>query len=392
MTETPGKIQFEDVVEGVTYRVEADETTGLREMIIIESKDRTKVPSAHILDENGELIRTYNFPIGGHLAIEDKQIVKAGDVLVKIPRAVGKAGDITGGLPRVTELFEARNPSNPAVVSEIDGEITMGKLKRGNREIIVTSKLGEVKKYLVPLSKQILVQENDYVRAGTPLSDGATTPADILAIKGPTAVQEYIVNEIQDVYRLQGVKINDKHFEVIVRQMMRKVQIDEPGDTRFLEQQIVDKLDFAEENDRIWGKKVVVDAGDSETMQKGMIVTARKLRDENSTLKRKDLKLVQVRDAMPATSIQILQGITRAALQTSSFMSAASFQETTKVLNDAAINGKTDKLEGMKENVICGHLIPAGTGLREFGKIVVGCKEEYDRLMANRKSILDLDE
>ena len=392
VTETPGKIQFEDVVEGVTYRVEADETTGLREMIIIESKDRTKVPSAHILDENGELIRTYNFPIGGHLAIEDKQIVKAGDVLVKIPRAVGKAGDITGGLPRVTELFEARNPSNPAVVSEIDGEITMGKLKRGNREIIVTSKLGEVKKYLVPLSKQILVQENDYVRAGTPLSDGATTPADILAIKGPTAVQEYIVNEIQDVYRLQGVKINDKHFEVIVRQMMRKVQIDEPGDTRFLEQQIVDKLDFAEENDRIWGKKVVVDAGDSETMQKGMIVTARKLRDENSTLKRKDLKLVQVRDAMPATSIQILQGITRAALQTSSFMSAASFQEMTKVLNDAAINGKTDKLEGMKENVICGHLIPAGTGLREFGKIVVGCKEEYDRLMANRKSILDLDE
>ncbi len=392
VTEIPGRIRFEDVIEGVTYRVEADETTGLREMIIIESKDRTKIPSAHILDEDGKPIRTYNFPIGGHLAIEDGQFVKAGDVLVKIPRAVGKAGDITGGLPRVTELFEARNPSNPAVVSEIDGEVTMGKLKRGNREIIVTSKLSEEKKYLVPLSKQILVQENDYVRAGTPLSDGAITPADILAIKGPTAVQEYIVNEIQDVYRLQGVKINDKHFEVIVRQMMRKVQIDEPGDTRFLEQQIVDKLDFAEENDRIWGKKVVVDAGDSETMQKGMIVTARKLRDENSTLKRKDLKLVLVRDTMPATSVQILQGITRAALQTSSFMSAASFQETTKVLNDAAINGKTDKLEGMKENVICGHLIPAGTGLREFGKIVVGCKEEYDRLMANRKSILDFDE
>ena len=392
VTELPGKIQFEDVIEGVTYRVEADETTGLREMIIIESKDRVKVPSAHIVGENGETLRTYNFPIGGHLAIEDNQVVKAGDVLVKIPRAVGKAGDITGGLPRVTELFEARNPSNPAVVAEIDGEITMGKLKRGNREIIVTSKLGEVKKYLVPLSKQILVQENDYVRAGTPLSDGAITPADILAIKGPTAVQEYIVNEIQDVYRLQGVKINDKHFEVIVRQMMRKVQIDEPGDTRFLEQQIVDKLDFSEENDRIWGKKVVVDAGDSETMQKGMIVTARKLRDENSTLKRKDLKLVQVRDAMPATSTQILQGITRAALQTSSFMSAASFQETTKVLCDAAINGKTDKLEGMKENVICGHLIPAGTGLREFGKIVVGCKEDYERLVANRKSIIDLDE
>ena len=392
VTETPGRIQFEDVIEGVTYRVESDETTGLREMIIIESKDKGKVPSAHILDENGELIRTYNFPIGGHLSVEDNQTVKAGDILVKIPRAVGKAGDITGGLPRVTELFEARNPSNPSVVSEIDGEVTLGKLKRGNREITVTSKLGEVKKYLVPLSKQILVQESDYVRAGTPLSDGATTPADILAIKGPTAVQEYIVNEIQDVYRLQGVKINDKHFEVIVRQMMRKVQIDEPGDTRFLEQQIVDKLDFAEENDRIWGKKVVIDAGDSENMQAGMIVTARKLRDENSTLKRKDLRPVQVRDAMPATSIQILQGITRAALQTSSFMSAASFQETTKVLNDAAINGKSDKLEGMKENVICGHLIPAGTGLREFGKIVVGSKEEYDRLMANRKSILDLED
>ncbi len=389
VTEAPGKITFEDVEEGVTYRVESDEATGLREIIIIESRDKGKIPSAHILDENGELIRTYNFPIGGHLVVEDGQTVKAGDVLVKIPRAVGKAGDITGGLPRVTELFEARNPSNPAVVSEIDGEITMGKLKRGNREIIVTSKVGDERKYLVPLSKQILVQENDYVRAGTPLSDGAITPADILAIKGPTAVQEYIVNEIQDVYRLQGVKINDKHFEVIVRQMMRKVQIEEPGDTRFLEQQIVDKLDFAEENDRIWGKKVVVDAGDSETMVPGMIVTARKLRDENSTLKRKDLRPVEVRDAVLATSTQILQGITRAALQTSSFMSAASFQETTKVLNDAAINGKSDRLEGMKENVICGHLIPAGTGLREFEKIVVGSKEDYDRVLANRKAILD---
>ena len=265
----------------------------------------------------------------------------------------------------------------------------MGKLKRGNREIIITSKVGDVRKYLVPLSKQILVQENDYVRAGTPLSDGAITPADILAIKGPTAVQEYIVNEVQDVYRLQGVKINDKHFEVIVRQMMRKVQIDEPGDTRFLEQQIVDKQEFSEENDRIWGKKVVTDAGDSETMQKGMIVTARRLRDENSLLKRKDLRLVQVRDAMPATSSQILQGITRAALQTSSFMSAASFQETTKVLNEAAINGKTDRLEGMKENVICGHLIPAGTGLREFDKIIVGSRDDFDRVLANRKTILD---
>ena len=379
VTESAGRIQFEDVIEGVSYRVEEDEATGLRERIVIESKEKGRVPSAHILDENGELIRTYNFPINGHIVVEDGQQLKAGDVLIKIPRAVGKAGDITGGLPRVTELFEARNPSNPAVVSEIDGEITMGGVKRGHREIVVTSKLGEVKKYLVPLSKQILVQENDYVRAGTPLSDGSITPSDILAIKGPTAVQEYIVNEIQDVYRLQGVKINDKHFEVIVRQMMRKVQIDQPGDTRFLEQQIVDKLDFAEENDRIWGKKVVVDAGDSEVMKKGMIVTARKLRDENSQLKRRDLKLVEVRDAQAATSVQILQGITRAALQTKSFMSAASFQETTKVLNEAAISGKTDFLEGMKENVICGHLIPAGTGLREFNKIVVTDVEEVEK-------------
>ena len=389
VTEAAGRIKFENVIEGVTYRVEADETTGLRELIVIESRDKNKVPAAHVLDENGELIRTYNLPIGGHIVIEDNQVVKPGDVLVKIPRVVGGGGDITGGLPRVTELFEARNPSNPAVVSEIDGEITMGKLKRGNREITVTSKVGDVRKYLVPLSKQILVQENDYVRAGTPLSDGAITPADILAIKGPTAVQEYIVNEIQDVYRLQGVKINDKHFEVIVRQMMRKVQINEPGDTNFLELQVVDKLDFFEENDKIWGKKVVVDAGDSENMQKGQIVTARKLRDENSMLKRKDLKLVQVRDAMPATSTQILQGITRAALQTSSFMSAASFQETTKVLNEAAINGKSDRLEGMKENVICGHLIPAGTGLREFDKIVVGNREDFERVAAHRKAVLD---
>ena len=336
ITEATGKIEFEGVIENVTYKVESDEATGLREIIIIESKDKTKVPSAHILTEDGDLIRTYNLPVGGHVIIENGQKVKAGEVIVKIPRAVGKAGDITGGLPRVTELFEARNPSNPAVVSEIDGEVTMGKIKRGNREIIVTSKTGEVKKYLVALSKQILVQENDYVRAGTPLSDGATTPADILAIKGPTAVQEYIVNEVQDVYRLQGVKINDKHFEIIVRQMMRKVQIDEPGDTRFLEQQVVDKLEFMEENDRIWGKKVVVDAGDSQNMQPGQIVTARKLRDENSMLKRRDLKPVEVRDAVAATSTQILQGITRAALQTSSFMSAASFQETTKVLNEAA--------------------------------------------------------
>ena len=380
VTETPGVIQFEDVEEGVTFRVEEDEATGLRERIVIESREKGRVPSAHVMGENGELIRTYNFPIGGHIVVEDGQKLNAGDVLIKIPRAVGKAGDITGGLPRVTELFEARNPSNPAVVSEIDGEITMGDIKRGNREVVVTSKLGEQKKYLVPLSKQILVQENDYVRAGTPLSDGSITPSDILAIQGPTAVQEYIVNEVQDVYRLQGVKINDKHFEVIVRQMMRKVQINDPGDTRFLEQQIVDKLDFAEENDRIWGKKVVTDAGDSTTMKPGMIVTARKLRDENSQLKRRDQRLVEARDAVAATSTQILQGITRAALQTKSFMSAASFQETTKVLNEAAIRGKTDYLEGMKENVICGHLIPAGTGLREFSRIVVGDIEDYDKI------------
>ena len=349
VSEATGKVRFENVIEGVTYKVESDEQTGLREKIIIESKDRTRVPVAQILDKDGEVIRSYNLPMGAHLMIEEGQELKSGQVFVKIPRAVGKAGDITGGLPRVTELFEARNPSNPAVVSEIDGEVAFGKVKRGNREISVTSKTGEVKKYLVPLSKQILVQENDYVRAGTPLSDGAITPSDILAIKGPTAVQEYIVNEVQDVYRLQGVKINDKHFEVIVRQMMRKVTILDPGDTRFLEQQIVDKHEFMDENDRIWGKKVVVDAGDSQVMKPGQIVTARKLRDENSMLKRRDLRLVEVRDAVPATSEQILQGITRAALQTSSFMSAASFQETTKVLNEAAINGKVDTLEGMKD-------------------------------------------
>ena len=392
VTENAGRVQFENVIEGVTYRVESDETTGLRELIVIESRDKAKVPAAHILDENGELIRTYNFPIGGHITVEDNEEVKPGSILVKIPRVIGGGGDITGGLPRVTELFEARNPSNPAIVAEIDGEIQMGKLKRGNREITVVSRTGDERKYLVPLSKQILVQDNDYVRAGTPLSDGAITPADILAIKGPTAVQEYIVNEIQDVYRLQGVKINDKHFEVIVRQMMRKVEIDEPGDTRFLEQQVVDKQEFAEENDRIWGKKVVVDAGDSENMQNGQIVTARRLRDENSTLKRRDLKPVQARDAVPATSVQILQGITRAALQTTSFMSAASFQETTKVLNEAAILGKSDYLEGMKENVICGHLIPAGTGLREFERIVVGSREDYDRLLSNRKTVLDFED
>ena len=392
VTEYAGTLKFNDVIESVTFRAETDETTGLTEKIIIDSKDRSRVPTCDIVDANGEVVGTYNFPVGGHVVVEDGQTVKTGTTLVKIPRAVGKAGDITGGLPRVTELFEARNPSNPAVVSEIDGEVTMGKVKRGNREIIVTSKTGEQRKYLVSLSKQILVQEHDAVRAGTPLSDGVITPGDILAIKGPTAVQEYIVNEVQDVYRLQGVKINDKHFEIIVRQMMRKVQIDEPGDTTFLEQEMVDKLDFAEENDRIWGKKVVTDAGDSDTLKPGQIVTARKLRDENSSLKRRDLRLVQVRDAVPATSTQILQGITRAALQTKSFMSAASFQETTKVLNEAAIRGKSDRLEGMKENVICGHLIPAGTGLRQWDKIIVGSKEEHDRMVANKKNVLDFAE
>ena len=389
VTEYAGTLKFNDVVEGVTFRAETDETTGLTEKIIIDAKDKSKVPTCDIINADGEVVGTYNFPVGGHVIVDDGQKVQTGTTLVKIPRAVGKAGDITGGLPRVTELFEARNPSNPAVVSEIDGEVTMGKVKRGNREIVVTSKTGEQRKYLVSLSKQILVQEHDAVRAGTPLSDGVITPSDILAIKGPTAVQEYIVNEVQDVYRLQGVKINDKHFEIIVRQMMRKVLINDPGDTTFLEQEMVDKLDFAEENDRIWGKKVVVDAGDSEVLRPGQIVSARKLRDENSNLKRRDLKLVQVRDAMAATSTQILQGITRASLQTKSFMSAASFQETTKVLNEAAIRGKVDRLEGMKENVICGHLIPAGTGLREFDKIIVGSKEEYERMQANKKNVID---
>ena len=392
VTEYSGKLRFRDVEAGVTFKAETDETTGLTEKIITDSKDHTKVPTCDILNQKGEVIGTYNFPVGGHVVVDDGAEIRTGETLVKIPRAVGGAGDITGGLPRVTELFEARNPSNPAVVSEIDGEVTMGKVKRGNREIIVTSKTGDQKKYLVSLSKQILVQEHDAVRAGTPLSDGVITPNDILAIKGPTAVQEYIVNEVQDVYRLQGVKINDKHFEIIVRQMMRKVQINDPGDTTFLEQELVDKLDFAEENDRIWGKKVVVDAGDSENLKPGQIVTARRLRDENSSLKRRDLRTVQVRDAVPATSTQILQGITRAALQTKSFMSAASFQETTKVLNEAAIKGKVDFLEGMKENVICGHLIPAGTGLRAWDRIVVGSKEEYERMQANRKNVLDFND
>ena len=406
VSEYAGVVRFHDVVDGVTYRSETDDATGLEERIITDSKDKSRVPTCDIVREGArknretgrynpeDVLGTYIFPVGGHIEqrIQDGAKIATGTTLVKIPRAMGGAGDITGGLPRVTELFEARNPSNPAVVSEIDGEVMMGRVKRGNREIIVTSKTGEQRKYLVSLSKQILVQEHDAVRAGTPLSDGVITPADILAIKGPTAVQEYIVNEVQDVYRLQGVKINDKHFEIIVRQMMRKVVINDPGDTTFLEQEIVDKLDFAEENDRIWGKKVITDPGDSETCYKGQIISARKLRDENSTLKRRDMKLIQVRDAVPATSTQILQGITRAALQTKSFMSAASFQETTKVLNDAAIRGKVDRLEGMKENVICGHLIPAGTGLRKWDKVIVGSRDEYERMQANKKNVLDFSE
>ncbi len=379
ISESAGTVEFDSVVKDVTYKEESDEQTGYREKVIIDSRDKTKNPMIKILDSKGEVFRSYNIPVSAHIVVEDAAKVKAGDVISKIPRAMGKSGDITGGLPRVTELFEARNPSNPAVVSEIDGEVSFGKIKRGNREILVTSKTGEVKKYLVQLSKQILVQENDYVKAGIPLSDGAITPSDILAIKGPTKVQEYIVNEVQEVYRMQGVKINDKHFEIIVRQMMRKVEIEDPGDTRFLERQIVDKWDFMDENDWIFDKKIVIEAGDSTVVRPGMIITARKLRDENSVLKRKDLKLIEARDAVPATSSQVLQGITRAALQTNSFMSAASFQETTKVLNEAAILGKVDNLEGLKENVICGHLIPAGTGLREFDNLVVFSKDDNDQ-------------
>ena len=382
ITELPGIVSFDSLIEGVTFREEAtDEYSLHREKVIIESRDKSKNPTIHIMQDGVE-VKQYNLPVGAHLMVEDGEKVLAGEVIVKIPRAIGKSGDITGGLPRVTELFEARNPSNPAIVAEINGEVQMGKVKRGNREIIIRSKSGDEKRYLVPLSKQILVQENDYIRAGMPLSDGAVSPADILAIQGPIKVQEYIVNEIQEVYRMQGVKINDKHFEIIVRQMMRKVQIVDPGDTRFLPEQLVDKWEFNEENDSMFGKKVVQDAGDSTELRPGQIVTTRRLRDENSVLKRQDLKLVQARDAIPATSNQILQGITRAALRTNSFMSAASFQETTKVLSEAAIRGKVDTLEGLKENVICGHLIPAGTGQRDFDRIIVASMDDYNKMAA----------
>lgn len=380
IAEMDGVTQFENVIEGITFTEESDEQTGFREKVITETKDKKKNPELAIVDGKKNVLKNYNLPVGAHISVEDGTKLHSGQIIVKIPRNVSKGGDITGGLPRVTELFEARNPSNPSVVSEINGQVKFGKIKRGNREIIVTSRDGEIKKYLVPLTKQILVQEGDYIRAGTQLSDGAITPADILNIKGPTKVQEYIVNEVQEVYRLQGVKINDKHFEVIVRQMMRKVIIEDPGDTMFLEKQIVDKFKFREINDDIYGMEVVVNPGDSETLKAGQIITARRLRDENSSLKRRDLALADSRSAVPATSSQALQGITRAALQTNSFMSAASFQETNKVLNEAAIFGKEDNLLGLKENVIVGHLIPAGTGLREYDKILVGNKAEMDKI------------
>ena len=384
VSEFAGKIEFENIIEGVTFKEESDEQTGMKEKVIIDSKDKKLSPVIKVLSSKNDILKNHNIPSGAHVMIKDKAKVKEGEILVKIPRSGAKTGDITGGLPRITELFEARNPSNPAVVSEIDGIVSYGKIKRGNREVIVESKLGEVKTYLVSLSKHILVQENDFVRAGEPLSEGAISPASILDVKGPTKVQEYIVNEVQEVYRLQGVKINDKHFEVIVRQMMRKVEIEDQGDTRFLQKQLINKADFHEENNWIFGKKVVIDEGESANLKKGQIVTARTLRDENSLLKRNDKKVVQVRDAQPATGRQILQGITRASLQTESFISAASFQETTKVLNEAAVTGKVDELKGLKENVIVGHLIPAGTGLREYENLVVGSQEEYDMLLTSK--------
>ena len=387
VSEFPGKIAYENIEQGVTYQVEIDEQTGFQEKVISESRNKRLIPTLLIQDGKGETLRSYNLPVGSHIMVDDGDKIKEGKILVKIPRKSAKSGDITGGLPRVTELFEARNPSNPAVVSEIDGVVSFGKIKRGNREIIIESKLGEVKKYLVKLSNQILVQENDYVRAGMPLSDGSITPEDILAIKGPSAVQQYLVNEVQEVYRLQGVKINDKHFEVVVRQMMRKVRIVDPGDTIFLENQLIHKDDFINENDEIYGMKVVMEAGESENLRAGQIITPRDLRDENSLLKRADKTLVEARDAVAATATPILQGITRASLQTKSFISAASFQETTKVLNEAAVSGKIDTLEGLKENVIVGHKIPAGTGMRDYENIIVGSKEEYDEIMARKEAL-----
>ncbi len=382
ISEVAGTIAFEHIIEGITYRVESDEQTGYFEKVIVESRLKNKNPIIKILNKEGVILSTYDMPVGSHILVDEGASIKAGELLVKIPRAFGKSGDITGGLPRVTELFEARNPSDPAVVSEIDGVVSFSpKLKRGNREVIITSKTGEEKKYLISTAKQILAQKNDFVKAGTPLSDGVMTPSDILAIKGPMAVQEYIVNEIQEVYRLQGVKINDKHFETIVRQMMRKVRVEDSGDTRFLEGELVNRVEFQEVNDEIFGQMVVVDTGDSENLRQGQIVSARKLRDENSSLRRRDKALVQARNAQPATATQVLQGITRASLQTNSWISAASFQETTKVLTVASITAKADELLGLKENVIVGHKIPAGTGLRDYEDIIVGSREEYEGIM-----------
>ena len=376
ISEFSGNIAYENIEQGVTYQVEIDEQTGFQEKVISESRNKRLIPTMHIQDKQGNILRSYTLPLGAHIMVDDKEKIKEGKILVKIPRKSAKSGDITGGLPRVTELFEARNPSNPAVVAEIDGVVSFGKVKRGNREIFVESKTGEKRTYSVKLSNQVLVQENDYVRAGMPLSDGSVTPEDILRIKGPSAVQQYLVNEVQEVYRLQGVKINDKHFEVIVRQMMRKVEIQDPGDTLFLEEQLVHKDDFIEENDKLFGKKVVEDAGDSENLKPGQIITMRQLRDENSLLKRQDKRLVIAREVIPATAVPVLQGITRASLQTKSFISAASFQETTKVLNEAAVQGKVDYLDGLKENVIVGHRIPAGTGMKRYENILVDAKKD----------------
>ena len=384
VAEINGKLKFENVIEGVTYREEADEQTGHREKVVIETRDKTKIPSIVL---EGKENKSYNLPTGSHIIMDEGDEIKAGQVLVKIPRVLGKLRDITGGLPRVTELFEARNPSNPAVVSEIDGVVQMGSIKRGNREILIEAKDGVQKKYLVPLTRQILAQDGDFVKAGSPLSDGQISPQDILSIQGPFAVQQYVVNEIQEVYRLQGVKINDKHIEVIVRQMMRKVVIVDPGDTRFLEDDSVDKFEFVEENDFIFDKKVVTEAGDSGKMRPGQIISLREVREENSVLRRNDKKLVEFRDATPATSAPTLLGITKASLGVQSWISAASFQETTKVLSSAAIHGKTDDMLGLKENVITGHPIPAGTGLREFENMIVGSKEEYELLQTTREAM-----
>jgi DNA-directed RNA polymerase subunit beta' len=384
MAEQDGELKFENVLDGITFREESDEQTGHREKVVIETRDKTKIPSIIV---EGKDKKSYNLPTGSHIVVEEGEKVRAGQVIVKIPRVLGKLRDITGGLPRVTELFEARNPSNPAVVSEIDGVVTMGSIKRGNREIIIEAKDGVTRKYLVPLTRQILAQDGDFVKAGSPLSDGQVAPGDILSIQGPFAVQQYVVNEIQEVYRLQGVRINDKHIEVIVRQMMRKVSIVDPGDTRFLEEDLTDKFEFLEENDFIFDKKVVTEAGDSSKMRPGQIVSLRELREENSILRRADKKLVEFRDAKPATSSPTLLGITKASLGVTSWISAASFQETTKVLSSAAIQGKTDDMLGLKENVITGHLIPAGTGLREFENMIVGSKEEYELLQTTREAM-----